>query len=55
MAMVELDPDAGKRAKSSVDYSEGHVGGDHCALCRFFMSGLHEGRCRLVAGASRKR
>lgn len=48
--LADDEADAGKRAKSSVSYGPGHPEGDHCAICRFFLAGLHEGRCRLVKG-----
>jgi hypothetical protein len=42
--------DAGKRDKSSVDYGQGRPEGDHCALCKFWVAGLHDGACRCVKG-----
>ena len=37
--------EAGKRAKSSVDYSKG--GEDHCGVCKFFVA---PHACKKVAG-----
>lgn len=49
--MDDDDADAGKRAKSSVQYGDPCEGcHDHCAICERFIPGLHNGRCRLVKG-----
>lgn len=48
---MDDDPqDAGKRAKSSVDYGPG---GEHCHGCKYFMEEdekAETGKCKLVKG-----
>jgi hypothetical protein len=48
--MLQPDPDAGKREKSSVNYRHATDSAHRCKTCRYSYGPLDDRRCRLVKG-----
>jgi hypothetical protein len=45
-----VEEDAGKRAKSSVNYRRSRSDSERCGTCRYAYGAIGERRCRIVKG-----